>query len=232
MENNINFSAWGSQSEYTGLLIFRSVAELRNPAKLAKTREKPRNSVEILSNTCLYNIFETYFSYWGYLLAVNLQIYLGPSSLNRANNVPKLPGLDYVAKNWALAMMLKALPLVPFFWSALLLKEQMMTSVRKTLKTGWSDQRKTDWFLAKFALKVTTKPAVFYRLLFGEVCPENSREITARSADFSANLSPKIPLNLTFSSATCQKPWNTDWIITPSMLWFKGFFALIIFKTA
>ena len=44
---------------------------------------------------------------------------------------PKLPGVDYVAKNWALAMMLKALPLV-HFWSILLLKEQMMTSVRKT----------------------------------------------------------------------------------------------------
>ena len=29
-----------------------------------------------------------------------------------ANNVPKLPGVKYVAKNWALAMMLKALPLV------------------------------------------------------------------------------------------------------------------------
>ena len=31
--------------------------------------------------------------------------------------------LRYVAKNWALAMMLKALPLV-HFWSILLLKEQ------------------------------------------------------------------------------------------------------------
>ena len=31
----------------------------------------------MLSNTCLYNIFETYFSYRGYLLAVKLQIYLG-----------------------------------------------------------------------------------------------------------------------------------------------------------
>jgi len=72
----------------------------------------PRNSVEILSNTCLYNIFETYFSYWSYLLAVNLQIYLGTSSLKCANNVPKLPGVDYVVKNWALALMLKALPLV------------------------------------------------------------------------------------------------------------------------
>ena len=49
----------------------------RNPAKFTKTRKIPRNSVEILSNTCLYNIFETYFSYTGYLLAVNLQVYLG-----------------------------------------------------------------------------------------------------------------------------------------------------------
>ena len=43
---------------------------------------------------------------------------------------PKLPGVDYVAKNWALAMMLKALPLVQF-WSVLLLKEQMMTLLEK-----------------------------------------------------------------------------------------------------
>ena len=44
--------------------------------KFTKTRKIARNSVKILSNTCLYNIFETYLSYWGYLLAVNLQIYL------------------------------------------------------------------------------------------------------------------------------------------------------------
>ena len=61
----------------------------QNPAKFTKTRKIPQNSVEILSNTCLYNIFETYFSYWGYLLAVNLQIYLRTSSLKRANNIPK-----------------------------------------------------------------------------------------------------------------------------------------------
>ena len=75
-----------------------------NPAKFTKTRKIPQNLVEILSNTCLYNIFETYFSYWGYLFPVNLQIYLGTLSLKRANNVPKLPGVDDVAKNWALAM--------------------------------------------------------------------------------------------------------------------------------
>ena len=173
----------------------------RNPAKFTKTRKIPRNSVEILSNTCLYNIFETYFSYRGYLLAVHLQIYLRTSSLKRANNVPKLPGVAYVAKNWALAMMLKALPLV-HFWSVLLLKEQMMTSVRKTLKTlVWSAQNRsisseiypennhkirrfcTDCFPAKFAPK-----------------------IPAKSADFSANLSLKIPRNLTFFRRPIRSP--------------------------
>ena len=128
----------------------------RNPTKFARTQKIPRNSVEILSNTCQYSIFETYFSYWGYLLAVNLQIYLRTSSLKRANNIPKLPGVDYVAKNWALAMMLKALPLV-HFWSILLLKEQMMTSARKMLKTlVWSVQN---------------------RLIVSEICLENNHKI-------------------------------------------------------
>ena len=163
----------------------------RNPAKFTKTRKMPRNSVEILSNTCLYNIFETYFSYRGYLLAVNVQIYLGTSSLKRANNVLKPPGIDYVVKNWALAMMLKALPLV-HFWSVLLLKEQMMTPVRKTL-----NQCKTNQFLAKFALKVTTKSAVFYWLLFGKVplkLPQNSREI----GRFFLEFVPKNPAKFDF----------------------------------
>ena len=75
----------------------------RNPAKLTKTCEKPRNSLEILPKTCRYNIFETYLGYWSCLLAVNLQIYLEFSSLPRVNNVPKLPGVN-VAKNWAREM--------------------------------------------------------------------------------------------------------------------------------
>ena len=83
----------------------------------------------------LYNIFKTYLSYWGYLLAVNLQIYLETLSLKHTNNVLKLSDVDYVAKNWALAMMLKALPLIHFWSILLLLKEQMLTSVRKTLIT-------------------------------------------------------------------------------------------------
>ena len=88
------------------------ISSRRRAAKFTKTREIPRNSVEILSNTCLYNIFETYLSYWGYLLAVNLKSYLDTLSLKRANNVPKLPGVDYVAKNWALLLVAKEKMLV------------------------------------------------------------------------------------------------------------------------
>ena len=45
-----------------GLLIFHTVAELRNSGKsekFTKTCKIPQNLVEVISNTCLYNIFET-----------------------------------------------------------------------------------------------------------------------------------------------------------------------------
>ena len=180
-------------------------SQSREIHKSAKNTAKfCRNLIKYMSVQHIWNLFDNNYCCRGYLRAVNLQSYLGTSWLKRLNNVPKLPGVDYDAKNWALAVMLKVLPLV-HFWSILLLKEQMMTSVRKTLKL-WSDQHKSNWFLAKFALKITTKSAIFYRLLFGEVCPENSRKISVKLADFSANLSLRIPQNLTFSSATCQKP--------------------------
>ena len=65
----------------------------RNPAKFTKTREIPRNSLEILPNTCRHNIFESYLGCWGWLLAVNLLIYLKTSSPQRVNNIPKPPGV-------------------------------------------------------------------------------------------------------------------------------------------
>ena len=45
---------------------------------------------------------------------------------------------------------------------------------------------------------MTTKSAGFYQLLFGKVCSENSREIPAKSANFSANLSLKNPAKFDF----------------------------------
>ena len=114
----------------TGLLIFRAVAEPWNSGISAKSREIHknikntakfgRNLIEYMSVQHIWNLFQLYGLF--ILLAVNLQIYLGTSWLKHANNIPKLPGADFVAKNWALAVMLKALPLV-HFWSVLLLKD-------------------------------------------------------------------------------------------------------------
>ena len=69
-------------------------------------------------------------------------------------------------------MMLKALPLV-HIWSVLLLKEQMMTSVRKTLKTlVWLAQN---------------------RSISSEICPENNHKIRCFFTDcFPAKFAPKI----------------------------------------
>ena len=99
---------------------------------------------------------------------------------------------------------LKALPLVHFL-SVLLLKEQMTTSVRKTLKTLiWSAQNRL--ISSEICRENSHKIGCFYRLLFGKVCPEISREILGKLADFSLNLCLKIPGNLTFFSVTYQKP--------------------------
>ena len=65
----------------------------RNPAKFTKTREIPRNSLEILPNTCRHNIFESYLGCWGCLLAVNVLSYLETSSPRRVNYILKLPGV-------------------------------------------------------------------------------------------------------------------------------------------
>ena len=61
----------------------------RNPTKFTKTHEIPRNSLEILPNTCRHNIFESYLGCWGCLLAVNLLIYLETSSPQRVKQHPK-----------------------------------------------------------------------------------------------------------------------------------------------
>ena len=184
----------------TGLLIFRVVAELRNPGKSREIHKNMQNTarfgrVEILSNTCLYSNFETCLSYWGYLLALNSQIDLKTSSRKHANNVPKLPGVDYVVKNWALAMMLKALPMV-HFWSALLLKEQMMTSVRKTLKTPvWSAKHQS--ISSEICPEITTKSTIFIQIAFRpsfRKFPRNSRKIVRFFRDFV----PKNPAKFDF----------------------------------
>ena len=91
--------SWSRWSQLQGFWYFaRSRSRefqvnLRNPAKFTKKREIPRNSREIIPNTCRHNIFESYLGCWGCLLAVNLLNYLETSSPQRVNNIPKLPGV-------------------------------------------------------------------------------------------------------------------------------------------
>jgi len=123
----------------------------------------------------------------GCLPAINLQIYLETSSLKCANNIPKLQGVDSKAKNWALTIMLKALPLV-HFWSILLMKEQMMNSVKKTLKMlVWSAQ---NWSISS------------------KICPKNNHKIGCfLLIAFRRSLPRKFPRNQPIFPQIC--PWKS-----------------------
>ena len=59
---------------------------------------------------------------------------------------------------------------------------------------------KFDRFLAKFARKFPQNQPFYITCFFGEVSPKNFRKTPTESAAFSANLSLKIPRNLTFFS--------------------------------
>ena len=111
-------------------------------AKFTKPRKILQNSVEILSNTCLYNIFET-----SQLLGLFTCRKLVNLSWNFITETCKqCPETTCTRRRLCcekLGTSHDALPLVQF-WSILLLKEQMMTSVRKTLKTlVWSAQNQS-----------------------------------------------------------------------------------------
>ena len=131
--------------KYTGFLIFCVVTEPQNSsksAKFTKTWKIPPNSVEILSNTCLYNIFETHFSYWGYLIAINLQImYIRTSSLHLCKMCKQSPettrhklGTSHDVKSFAIGSFLERIVVE---------RANVMTSVRKTLKmlVWWAQNR-------------------------------------------------------------------------------------------
>ena len=120
-------------------------------------------------------------------------------------------------------MMLKALPLV-HFWSVLLLKEQMMTSVRKTLKTlVWSVQNRSisseicpenNHKIGRFLPTACRRslplkfPQNFCEIgrFFREFCPQKSREIWLFFRD---DQKPWFRMNkewLTWSLPTCPSP--------------------------
>ena len=129
-------------SSKSGLLNFRVVAEPQIHKNMQNTAKFGRNLIKYRSVQHIWN-FSQLLGLFTCRKLVNLSWNLITETRKQRPETQKLPGIDYVAKNWALAMMLKALPLV-HFWSVLLLKEQMMTSVRKTLKMlVWSAQNRS-----------------------------------------------------------------------------------------
>ena len=128
---------------------------------------------------------------------------------NKQTTSQLLPGKDYVVNNWALDVYNQLLfqqqcawQMSPWqsFWahfsSALLLKEQMIISVKKVKNACQI------WSLAKFA-HIPTKSAVFYWLFFGEVCPWKFLQNRPVFAWICLWKSCKIWL----FSETYQKPW-------------------------
>ena len=87
------------------------------------------------------------------------------------------------------------------FLEGIVVERAKMTFVRKTFKTLALSAR-IDRFVAKFALKITTKLAVFYQLLFGEICLENSHKI----GRFFHKFVPETPVKFDIFSMTYQKP--------------------------
>ena len=91
----------------SGLLILSKVVELQNSQKHTKYHKISSKSYQIHVNTTYLKLISA--------IGANLQIYLETSSPQPANNVTKLPGINYVAKNWTLPMMLKALTFLEGF---------------------------------------------------------------------------------------------------------------------
>ena len=101
-------------------------------------------------------------------------------------------------------MMLKASPLA-HFWSVLLLKEQMMTSVRKTLKTlVWKVQNQS--IPSEICLENNHKIGCFLLIAFWQSLPRNFPQNSRKIGRFFHKFAPKNPAKFDFFSVTYQKP--------------------------
>ena len=145
----------------------RTAAKSRQICEIHKNTQNTAKfgRVEILSNTCLYSNFETCLSYLGYLLAVNSQIYLKTSSRKCANNVPKLPGVDYDVKGFAIGSFLE----------------------RIVVERANDD-------LCKKNIKNAGLISAINRSISSEIFPENNHKICYFCTNcFPAKFAPKIP---------------------------------------
>ena len=135
---------------------------LRNPAKFPKKREIPQNPPEIFPNTCRQIYFILILAIRPVLFTPNIQNlswnFVTATSKQRSKTNRR--SWINVVKNWALATMWNALPLVHFS-SELLLKEQIINPVKKTLNNAGHTDAKIESILAKQANNIPKLPRVF-----------------------------------------------------------------------
>ena len=137
---------------------------------------------------------------WNLFQLLGLFSCLETLSLKHVNNIPETTrhrlyceklGTSYVVAGFAICS----------FLEHIVVKEQMMTSLRKMLKMlVWSAQNQL--ITSEICLKISTKSAIFTDCFSAKF----TLKIPAKSADFSANLSLKILQNLTFFPRPIRSP--------------------------
>ena len=113
-----------------GLLIFRTVAELRNSGKSMKSlkiHQKAHNTAQFVRNNVKYMSVQ---HIWNLFQLLGLFSCLETLSLKHANNIPETTRHRLYCEKLALAMLLQALPFV-HFWSILLLKSKWWPLLEK-----------------------------------------------------------------------------------------------------
>ena len=169
---------------FTRVLIFRAVTGPRNSQKHAKFA---RNLIKYMSIQHIWNVSRLLGLFncrklanlsWNFVTAMSNQ----RLKTNRRKLCCKKLGTSHDVKT------------LPWLSSR---AHCCWITVKKTLKT-LVNRRKSDQFLAKFAQKISPKSALFLPIVFRQNLPKNPREISAKSADFSPNMSLKFPQNLTF----------------------------------
>ena len=163
---NYNFQALITRLLNAGLLIFGAVAKQQNWDKSVKSREIHKNT----QNTAKFG--RNLIKYMSVQQFWNLSQLLGVFTCRKLANLCQNFVTETCKQRSETTRRRLCCGKLVHFWSILLLKEQMMTSVRKTFKMQvWSAQN---------------------RLISSEICPENNRKICCFFTDcFPAKFTPK-----------------------------------------
>ena len=184
----------------SGLLIFRAVAELWNSGKSHEIHKNPQNTTKFSTNLIIYmsvqhiwNLFQLLELFTCCKLANLSSNFVTETCKQRSKTTRrqlccKKLGTSHDVKGFAIGSFLERL------------KEQMITSVRKTQKTlVWSAQNRWIASETKICLENNRKIGCLLQIAlwrslpwnFPRICPQKSHEIWL------------------FFSATYQKPWWT-----------------------